>query len=41
MKNLLEKHEFWACLALLGMVMAIITGHQMVGGDTEEKEEKD
>ena len=30
MKNILNKHQFWACLAMLSMFMAIVTGHQLV-----------
>ncbi len=27
---MLKKHEFWACIALVSMVMCMITGHKMV-----------
>lgn len=40
MKNILKQHQFWACLALVGMVMAIITGHQMVSGHAGDETEE-
>lgn len=40
MKNILKQHQFWACVALVGMVMAIITGHQMIGGNGENETEE-
>ena len=39
MKDLLNKHQFWACLAMLSMLMAIVTGHQMVS-DGHKKADK-
>ena len=39
MKNLLEDHKFWACVALLGMIMSVITGHMMVSGHKKDSEE--
>lgn len=32
MKDILEQHRFGAMVALIGMVMTLITGHQMIGG---------
>lgn len=36
MKNVLKQHQFWACVALIGMVMAVITGHKLIGGGKSE-----
>jgi len=41
MKNILNKHQFWACLAMLSMFMAIVTGHQLVGGGHKKEEKSD
>ena len=30
--NMLKKHQFWAVVAVVGMVMCFITGHAMVAG---------
>ena len=30
MKNKFKWHSFWACLALIGIVGAMITGHRMI-----------
>lgn len=27
---MLKKHQFWAWVALIGMIMAMITGHKML-----------
>lgn len=32
MKDILEQHRFWAMVAMIGMVMTLITGHQLAGG---------
>ncbi len=32
MKNLIKQHAFWSLLALIGMIMAIVTGHQIMSG---------
>jgi hypothetical protein len=29
---MLKKHQFWAVVAIIGMVMCMITGHAMVAG---------
>lgn len=29
---MLKKHQFWAVVAVVGMVMCFITGHAMVAG---------
>ena len=41
MKDLLNKHQFWACLAMLSMFMAIVTGHQLVSGGHKKEEKSD
>jgi hypothetical protein len=30
--NMLKKHQFWAIVAVVGLVMCFITGHAMVAG---------
>ena len=30
--NMLKKHQFWAVVAVVGMVMCVFTGHAMVAG---------
>ena len=30
MKNKFKWHSFWACLALIGIVGAMISGHRMI-----------
>lgn len=32
MKNLIKQHAFWSLLALIGMIMAVVTGHQIMSG---------
>lgn len=39
MKKILKQHQFWACVALVGMVMAIITGHKLIGGGKDKEQE--
>lgn len=29
---MLKKHQFWAIVAVVGLVMCFITGHSMVAG---------
>jgi len=29
---MLKKHQFWAVVSIIGMVMCMITGHAMVAG---------
>ena len=29
---MLKKHQFWAVVAVVGMVMCVFTGHAMVAG---------
>ena len=41
MKYVWKAHQFWACVALSGMIMAMITGHQMIGGGKKGTEEED
>lgn len=36
---MLKKHQFWACLSIIAMVMAFVTGHMMVSGHGKKKEE--
>lgn len=40
MKTLLDDHKFWACVTLLGMIMAMITGHKMVIGHKADSAEE-
>ena len=34
----MKKHKFWACVALLSMLMCIITGHEMLGGRRKKEQ---
>ena len=38
--NLLKKHEFWACAALISMLMCMLTGHRMVSGKRRPSKEE-
>lgn len=33
---MLKKHQFWAVVAIIGMVMCMITGHAMVAGHKQK-----
>jgi|GEM_PF-3582444 len=37
MKNLLKWHNFWACLMVISIFGAIVTGHTMISGHHDEE----